>query len=96
MAVRSNVPPMLGGPSWPPRNVTDGAVTVPVNKRPGRDHCQLPDASVVGEPTAKRRSIDRIDELSLISTRAFNRSPSRTPRTDWILNPERFSCPDKS
>jgi len=65
---RSNVPPMLGGPSCPPRNVTDRADTVPFNKRPGRDQRQSPDARVVGDPIAKCRSSVRMDELSLIKT----------------------------
>ncbi len=37
---------MLGGPSCPPRNVTDRADTVPFSNetlRSGRDHCQVPD-----------------------------------------------------
>lgn len=68
VAIKSNVPPMLGGPSCPPRNVTERAATVPMSKWPGRDHRQSPDASVVGEPTAKWRSSVRIDELSLIRT----------------------------
>ena len=59
---------MLGGPSCPPRNVTERPETVPFSNPPGRDQRQVPDVSVVGEPTAKCRSSDRIDELSLITT----------------------------
>jgi hypothetical protein len=59
---------MLGGPSWPPRNVTERAETVPFSKPLGRDQRQVPDSSVVGEPTAKCKSSERIDELSLITT----------------------------
>jgi len=59
---------MLGGPSWPPKNITERAVTVPFSRPPGRDHRQSPDCSVVGEPIAKCRSSVRIEELSLIKT----------------------------
>ncbi len=79
---RSNVPPILGGPSCPPRKVTDRAETVPLLSPLGRDQCHSPDSSVVGEPIAKCRSSVRIDELSLIRTCAAKRSPSRTPCTD--------------
>lgn len=66
--LKSNVPPMLGGPSCPPRNVTECAATVPLRSRPVRDHCQFPDCNVVGEPIVKCRSSVRMEELSLIKT----------------------------
>ena len=72
---------MLGGPSWPPKNVTERAVTIPWVMPPGRSHCHLPDSSLVGEPTANRKSTFRIDELSLIRSCTVRWSPSRTPRT---------------
>jgi hypothetical protein len=48
--------------------VTERAETVPFSKPLGRDQRQVPDSSVVGEPTAKCKSSERIDELSLITT----------------------------
>jgi hypothetical protein len=66
--LKSNVPPMLGGSSCPPRKVTDRAATLPLRSRPGRDHFQLPPCKVVGEPIAKCKSSVKIEELSLITT----------------------------
>ena len=57
---------MLGGPSCPPRNVTDRAETGPLKSRPLRDHRHVPDSSLVGEPTAKCICTVRMEELSLI------------------------------
>jgi hypothetical protein len=89
--VKSNTPPMLGPSSWPPKKVTDRGITVPFMSRPERDHRQAPESSDVGEPIAKCKSNVRIDELSLMRACAASLSPSRTPRTDWIVNPERSS-----
>ncbi len=64
--MRSKVPPMLGGPSCPPRKVTERAETIPFNRRPERDQYQVPEDSEVGDPTANWRSRFKMDELSLI------------------------------
>src|SRR5579864_7201480 len=83
---------MLGGPSCPPRKVTDRATIAPLIIRLLRDQRQEPDSSVVGEPIAKCISIVSMDELSLNTAWACKRSPSRVPRSDCNLKSARSSC----
>jgi hypothetical protein len=87
---------MLGGPSCPPRNLTERADTVPSREPPANDQLHVPDSSVVGTPIAKCRSSVTIDLLSLIRTCTGIRSPSRTPCTHSNVKRRRFWLPDKS
>lgn len=93
---KSNLPPMLGGPSCPPRNMTDRSVTAPFIRRPPRFHCHRPEANFVGAPIAKRMSTVNVDDPSPKVASASRRSPARVPRTCVSVNEERFSCPLRS
>ena len=95
-SLRSNLPPMLGGPSCPPRNITDRSATVPLIRRPSRVHCHRPDSNFVGAPIAKRISTVRVDDPSLNVASASRRSPARVPRTCRSVYEERFSRPLRS
>ena len=88
---RSYVPPMLGGPSCPPRNITDRSATAPAMRWPLRIHCHRPEFSLVGEPTSKRIFTVRVDKPSPNVASASRRSPSRVPRTYWRTYEARFS-----
>lgn len=88
---KSNLPPTLGGPSCPPRNMTDRSATVPLAGRPSLIHCQRPDSSLVGEPMAKCIVTVRVDDPSPNLASASRRSPSRVPRISPRVNEDRSS-----
>ncbi len=87
---------MLGGPSWPPKKVTDRAETSPLAFWLLRIQCQTPDSSLVGEPIAKCISMVNDEELSLIKASAARRSPSRVPCMNCSRKREKSSWPERS
>src|SRR5260370_34728455 len=93
---RSNLPPMLGGPSCPPRNMTDRSATDPPVTVLPRVRCHRPDCSLVGVPITKRISTVKVDDPSPNLASASRRSPFRVPRNWASVNKERFSRPLRS
>jgi len=93
---RSNLPPMLGGPSCPPRNMTDRSATVPLVCRTPLVRRHKPDFSLVGTPIAKCISTVRVDDPSPNSASASRRSPFLVPRNCLRVNEDRLSRPLRS
>lgn len=93
---RSNLPPMLGGPSCPPRNMTDRSATPPLVLRPSLANCHRPECSLVGAPIAKRIVTVNVEDPSPNLASASSRSPSRVPRSCFRVNEDRFPRPLRS